>query len=256
MLPGWPSTQRLDELLRPHNVSHVYLHKAGGNDGIVARTAVNLVHAVFTGKHPHGDRYARISSFVSNGGHVPVVPYLVRPLPSGKTHRRKALRIAPTTTVLCRYGGYETFDIKFAQLAVVEAVKRRADLEFLFVNTAPFAQHERIRFLPKTSTDAAKADFIRTCDAMLHARSGGETFGLAIAEFAMLGKRVITARVAPSAVHIQELGERAMLFHSYDSLLELLLAFDRNAQLDPEWNGYAKYRPAHVMRIFYDVFLS
>ena len=41
-------------------------------------------------------------------------------------------------------------------------------------------------------TYSEKEAFYRTCDAMLHARRDGETFGLAVAEFSVRNKPVIT----------------------------------------------------------------
>ena len=37
-----------------------------------------------------------------------------------------------------------------------------------------------------------KVSFINTCDCMIHARTDGETFGLAIAEFSTLNKPIIS----------------------------------------------------------------
>lgn len=42
---------------------------------------------------------------------------------------------------------------------------------------------------------ACRCAFIRTCDAMLHARMSGETFGLAIAEFSAHNRPVLTSSV-------------------------------------------------------------
>lgn len=182
LIDEWPRGEALDELLQPHNVSHVYMHKSGQVDGVLSKKAINLVHAVFSAKTPHGDRYAKISSSVK--GAAPVVPYMVRPLPSGTGTSRRTLNISSEALVLCRYGGRETFNIKYVHQAVMQAVAQRDDLHFLFVNTDSFGPaHPRIRFLPALHSDEKKARFIRSCDAMLHARREGETFGLAVAEF-------------------------------------------------------------------------
>ena len=232
------------------------MQKPGGRDGVLSRFATNLVHAVFFGRYPHGDRYAKISSFVR--GNVPVVPYIVRPFPPGMSTMRDTLGIPTNQSVLCRYGGLSTFDIKYVHAAMAAAVQEREDLTFLLANTALFGKHHpRIRFLPSIDSDEGKATFIRTCDAMLHARTGGETFGLAIAEFAGMQRRVITERVSPAAVHLQELKENAILYHDYNSTLKILLRFNRSepfAKVHPP--PYHQYHPEPVMRQFEHVFLS
>ena len=39
-----------------------------------------------------------------------------------------------------------------------------------------------------------KVEFISSCDAMIHARQMGETFGAAVSEFSIKNKPVITCR--------------------------------------------------------------
>jgi glycosyltransferase involved in cell wall biosynthesis len=52
------------------------------------------------------------------------------------------------------------------------------------MNTHPFCEpRPNIIHLPASSDCDTKSRFIRSCDAMLHARYDGETFGLAVAEF-------------------------------------------------------------------------
>jgi len=50
-----------------------------------------------------------------------------------------------------------------------------------------------------------KARFFATCDIMLHARLHGETFGLAVGEFAVLGKPVITFAGSRERAHLEML---------------------------------------------------
>ena len=65
------------------------------------------------------------------------------------------------------------------------------------MHTPPFARPPRAKniiHIDRTSDPARKAAFIRTCDAMLHGRSNGETFGLAVAEFSAANRPVLTSR--------------------------------------------------------------
>ena len=119
---------------------------------------------------------------------------------------REELGIPPDATVFGRHGGFDVFDIFEAQGAVLSVARARPDIYFLFLNTRPLVMDEygeadvartpaNIIHLPATMEDDAKQRFIRTCDAMLHARRSGETFGLAIAEFSASNRPVLTSRV-------------------------------------------------------------
>ena len=233
------------------------------------------VHAVFEARVPHGDRFARISPSVPGDG-VPVVPHMVT-VQRASGNLRAALGIPPEATVFCRYGGWDTFDIDYVHTTVRAASGLPATF-FLFMNTdsswcrsvthasLPEAQlprdpgcSSRVLFLNNTDDPVAKSRFIQTCDAMLHARQSGETFGLAIAEFAVHDRRVITeeppemeAGIRP--IHVNELGERALYYHDQVSLMALLRGFDRSAPLSNRWGGYRGYSPRHVMSRFNEVF--
>lgn len=254
-LSGWPRRD-VDRIIAPYNLSHIYYQKAGGSQQtMLSKRAMNLVHAVFDGSKPHGDRYAKIAPVVP-GNMAPVVPYMVTTWPKSGDHLREKLNIPSANTVICRYGGHKTFDIEYVHEAIIAALDQRSDINFLFANTDAFTSPtDRIRFLPPMLGDE-KATFVRTCDAMIHARKDGETFGLAVAEFAMMGQRVITENVSPDHVHMVELKERALLYHDYQSVLKIFINFDRNAKLDPSWDGYSKYHPEKVMKRFHDIFFS
>lgn len=99
-----------------------------------------------------------------------------------------------------------------------------------------------------------KQRFINTCDAMIHARGRGETFGLACAEFDVCDKPVITYDMSPEKEHLIILGDRARTYNSAESLFMQLMSFDKNKCTLPGV-GYAKYTPTYVMQIF-EKFLS
>ena len=68
-----------------------------------------------------------------------------------------------------------------------------------------------------------KVKFINTCDAMLWARSGGETFGLSIAEFSIKNKPVFCADVG-SRAHMSFLKNKASILFKF--MLSLLVSMD------------------------------
>lgn len=91
-----------------------------------------------------------------------------------------------------RYGGVETFDITFVYNSIKEILNKRNDIYFIFMNTNKFYIHKNIIYLNGTTDMYIKKKFINTTDALLHAREGGETFGLTCGEFAVCLKPVIT----------------------------------------------------------------
>jgi hypothetical protein len=119
-----------------------------------------------------------------------------------------------------------------------------------------------IIYLERTSDPEIVSRFIRTCDAMLHARDGGETFGLAVAEFAVHNRPVLTSSTnddnGHGRMHLDVLGAvpalRAFFYHDHESLVRLLRNFDRNRAAD--YNAYHDFEPHKVMATFEKVFLG
>lgn len=97
---------------------------------------------------------------------------------------RKELHIPKNAIVFGRHGGNDTFDMDFVKQAVIKTVMNK-NIWFLFLNTDPFFSHKRIIYLPATADLKYKTKFINTCDAMIHGRYHGETFGLACGEFSI-----------------------------------------------------------------------
>ena len=60
-----------------------------------------------------------------------------------------------------------------------------------------------------------KAEFINSCDVMVHARSIGETFGAAIGEFSSKNKPVITCDCGDTE-HIEILSDKGIIYRIPD----------------------------------------
>ena len=99
-----------------------------------------------------------------------------------------------------------------------------------------------------------KAKFLATCDAMIHARDTGETFGLAVAEFAVLGKPVITFAQSKEQAHLEMLGSQARLYKNERGLASLMRNFVPTSSGRTEYSDYAD--PQIVMRLFQRIFLD
>ena len=89
---------------------------------------------------------------------------------------------------------------------------------------------------------------------MLHARWHGETFGLAVGEFAVLGKPVITYGGSRERAHLDALGAKARIYHNRKELLRLLQHFQPCRETETLYTQYAQ--PEVVMKKFENVFLG
>ena len=243
-------------------IDKFYAIKSGAKDGILASGCENLIHAVFPPKsldQIHGDRFAFVSEWLSkhcSDGATPFVPHIVS-LPTTHYKLRAHLEIPEDAFVVGGYGGEDSFDVPFAPEAIRLALERRPNLFFLFANFRPFLKHERVIFFPGTPNPQFKADFIEACDAMLHARVLGESFGLACGEFSIRNKPVITYRLSEQRSHLDILGEKACTYADQLDLTIFLEELDHKYIKGKSWDAYSeKFNPKSVMSKFVEVFLS
>ncbi|WP_417686248.1 hypothetical protein [Roseibium sp.] len=236
-----------------------YRTNAGSNDGVGVNANRVGIHAVFRHFEPHGDVYAYISEWLADwmsGGAAPHVPYIVQ-LPEPTGDLRSRLNIPADAFVVGRYGGYDQFNIEFAQKGIAEALAKRSNLHFIFVNTQPFIEHERVHYLPTIVAPQEKSNFIATCDAGINAKKIGESFGLATAEFLLLGRPVFSWAGGMDQNHVVMTPKRQWLYTTKSSLVRLLGEYESNA-IDAELAklAVAKFSPDAVMKTFDKVFLQ
>ena len=104
-----------------------------------------------------------------------------------------------------------------------------------------------------------KEQYFDTCDAMLHARSNGETFGLAVAEFSVRNKPVITQRWMRrySDFHLSILGKKGHYFSNQRELINVVGSFvTHGVNKTRDYNAYRKFSPSRVMRKFEKIFID
>jgi len=249
----------LGRKLKKEAAQVLYLTKPGPFDGFVVPGVKNCVHAQFLCDEFHGDAYAYLSSWMSRamtGVESSFVPFYVPQLISEES-LRKELGIPEAAKVFGRHGGRDTFNIPFAQSAVAEHAKTCPDDHFVFLNTEPICGTEKLKnvhYLTPTIDPEEKAQFLATCDAMLHARWHGETFGLAVGEFAALGKPVITFSESRERAHLEMLGNQALLYRSPSELAGILREFRPHRTHGTEYEIYAD--PKVVMELFQKKFLN
>ena len=192
-----------------------------------------LLHAVFDGNEPHYDSFAVIGDTIPRAPGVPVVHYIayVSPEVLALPGLRSEWGVPPTARVFCRHGGPDTFDIGFVREALCEHARAHPTDYFVLLGTAGSACEAglpNILHLPKNVDMAFKQRYLNSCNACVHARSDGETFGLGVAECSMTGLPVLTFCSPPAAAafHIATLGKEALLYCSKEELLRALAGFD------------------------------
>lgn len=251
-------TYLIDDNYFPPDLDVLYHIKSGEEDGVRPPEGVRYaVHAVFNFS-PHGDRYAVISPWLGAKHNSPYVPHIVD-LFETSDDLRSTLAIGKDAIVFGRHGGADSFDIVWAWSAINRALEARDNIYFLFMNTnrpdIEFYDDSRVIFVDPTFSPYQKRVFINTCDAMIHARARGETFGIAVGEFASLGKPIITYGLSPERNHLEE-----VMCYTYNDEDELYWHLVENEWLKEDksefWKGYTQYTPENVMAKFKEVFLD
>jgi len=249
----------LQKKLALGGVEVLYWIKPGPYDGKLIPGVKNCVHAMFLTDEFHGDAFAYVSrwcSEVMTGEQFSYVPHFVGLHPTGENLRAR-LGIPRQARVFGRHGGRDTFNIPFVRRAVAEHGQRHPEDHFVFLNTEPIRGTEHlnnVHYLAATMDSDEKGAFLATCDAMLHARWHGETFGLAVGEFAVLGKPVITFGGSRERAHLDALGSQAYIYQNAEELRLLLREFEPRETGETLYSHYAQ--PHRVMKIFREVFLG
>ena len=258
---AYQDTDHLARLADQEKLDLLYFIKSGERDGDIISNVPCAVHAVFPTKVEqfHGDKLAFVSEWLAkeySNGKVPFVPHMIH-LPEVHGDLRDSLNIPKEATVLASYGGSDSFNLPFVHETILKALSKRTDLYFVFMNFAPFAQHERLIFLPGNSDINYKMQFINTADGMIHARGIGESFGLACGEFSIKNKPVMTYAMSPQRSHIEILGDKVLLYKGRADLESLLLSFNRGIQNEKNWDAYSeKFSPQAIMPKFDSVFIK
>lgn len=248
---------RLDANFSQFDAIHHF--KYGIDDKFRPKGTRYWVHAVFDASQPHGERYAAVSRWLGQRDNSPFVPNLVeRPEDSGNL--RAQLKIPADSIVFGRYGARDTFDIPWVWDVINKMAARLKNAFFIFTNTDVKIRHERIFDLPtmydgEVPLEIQKRRFVNTCDAMLHARARGETFGIAVGEFAVCGKPVVTYAKSPERSHLDML-RNPVLYNDAEEL-EHTIEMAASKKMPPEDGGaYLDCTPKKLMQKFSEVFIQ
>ena len=255
----YSDTKEIDGILEKNGCECFFMEKCGKPDGVISIVCKNLVNAIgiCNTQDIHGDVFAMGSEWLSKitDYKIPFVPYIVT-LPEGTLNLRQELGIPADAFVFGRNGGFETFDIPFVKEAIREIIDSRKDMWFVFQCTEKFIEHERVIFLPSSTDVDYKVKYINTCDAMLHARSVGESFGMACAEFSFKNKPVVTWFGSTERSHIDILGSSGIYYNTKSDVVEILLNISKADVANRDWNCYHDYEPEKVMNKFNEIYLK
>lgn len=244
---GYNDLADRDKFIRESNADIFYAIKSGEKENDIPTNLIKtVIHAVFKYNEPYGNVYAYVSEWLSNkmsNGILPFVPHIVD-LPNIEGNFREELNIPKEAIVFARYGGYETFDIDFVKETVKKIARKNKNVYFIFMGTEEFVKrnffrsYRNIIFLPPTTDIERKVKFINTSDAFLHARKQGESFGIAIGEFSIKNKPVITWAYSDEKSHLEILGDCAIVYKNKNDLFDILENFRPDAKKN--WDCYSQ----------------
>lgn len=255
----WHEENKLDDVLQDCQFFYAISY---GRIGDVPQSSIakNLVHCVFDLSQPHGHVYTAVSSQLAEKfGWNTYVPHMVnfKPTLYPEDNLRLQLGIPKDAIVFARHGGYDTFDLQFVYDAIRRTVMTHTDRYFVFCGTHRFFEHPRIIHVGDISHFDEKNRFIATADAMIHAQSLGETFGLSIAEFSVNNKPIVTfGGQVWNDMYKHILGDKALYYYDEESCYNILSTFNPSEYRERDMNCYREYTPEKVMSKFEQIFLN
>lgn len=253
--------KELEMLVNNHNIDFMHMIKAGENDGITPSNCKTGIHCVFGMKENHGNVYTGVSEYLAKKyDQTLYVPHIIKNL-DPTVNVRKEMGISDDTIIIGRIGGMDSFDLPFVWNAIKQVLDNRKDILFFFVSTNEFYNHDRILYIPWLETEEEKFNIIHTCDAMIHGRCMGESFGIACGEFSAANKPIITwsglGNPNYDRCHIGLLGDKAILYNNEGELVNILCSLNKTEIKNKNWDMYSnKFSEESVIEQYKKVFLT
>jgi len=252
----------MSEVIKQLDIHFFYTLTHGGQDFYhfddknLWQNCKTIKHCVFNTHYPESDFYISISHVLNqkNNTDYKVIPHMID-LPDCSTNLRATLNIPDDAIVLGRYGGSDQFNIDFVHDTIETYLQNNKQIYFLFMNTRVFYTHPQIIYLDRNLDLNFKAKFINTCNAMLHARSMGETFGLSVGEFSSKNKPIITCNCG-DLEHIKILGDKAIIYNNKEELLNIFKNIESILRRYDDWNCYKYYTPENIINLFDEYIFS
>jgi glycosyltransferase involved in cell wall biosynthesis len=247
----------IDKIVEENKLDILYITKSGNKqDKLYTTKCKCVIHCVFDTSDFHGNVYSPIGQCINTifNTNYPVVPYMLS-VHNTKENLRLSLDIPSNAKVFGYYGGDDSFNILFVIELILEL--QIQDIYFIFMNIPNFCLNlskKNLIFLPGTNDEEYKRKFINTCDALLHARDRGESFGITCGEFAICNKPIITYGNSPETNHIELLDDQAIIYNDKSELYNIIINFKKYKTQN---TGYHKHAdPEYVMKIFKKVFID
>ena len=257
-----------DAIIKEQGIDAFYLVKGCYSD-FKSRIVPNLVHMLFIQgpDHYHGDRFAFISNWLKDlckqrwGLDKESVPWMIN-IKDTDQDLRAELNIPKDAFVFGYHGGEDCFGIPWVSDPIKQALIDRPDLHIVLMNvskawTTINYDHPRLIWLPGTADMERKSQFIKTCNAMLHARHHGETFGLSCGEFSILNRPIVGCTRVEDQCHIEILKDAFIGYGNPQELYQILTQMTHEFVQSRNWDRYSQnHSPEAVMKKFKEVFLD
>ena len=135
---GVQNFDEINKYKKKLSISYLYVQKSGNNDNWKSQEIKTLVHTVYPQKlnQIHGHNYAYISEWLSENFSNKKIPFVPLISEGNKTKKnlKKKLNISKNKLVFGCHGGESSFDLKFAKAVLINIVKKRKDIVFIFLN--------------------------------------------------------------------------------------------------------------------------
>lgn len=268
----YKNKNHLYEELKANNVNIIYSLEAGNikNEMLLFEDIPLIIHCIFYCNRElklGATIYGAISEEVvsDKNYYVPIVPHIVEIDSKEESNLRKELNIPNNSIVFGNYGGEKSFDLSFVHKIIEEY--HNSNVYFLFMNTNNFLKEKKnnVIFLPSNTNIDYKVKFINTCDAFLHGRNQGESFGLAIGEFSLKNKPIITfkrgCKYHPIEVDLEHtthhsiLKEKGIYYSNPAELLDIFANWNKYYDKNKDYNCYKEFNPMSVMTSFNQFFI-
>lgn len=240
--------QEVCDQISKYSIDYMYIIKYGNQNEYNTTLVPCIIHSVFLWD-PHGI-YACVSKSIATQNNGVWLPHIINPLPySEKNTFRKTYGIPEDAYVYGRYGGLDTFSIEYTHNVIKNEIDLHPNIWFVFVNTNIFCDHPRVLFLPSIIDLTEKGDYVNACNAMVHGRIEGETFGLSIAEFITHRKPVLScpASIGNDNEHLL-LGKDWIAVYTNEE--EFRQKLWNKLPIPTTENPYLEFSPQNVMKKF------
>jgi hypothetical protein len=254
----YESTSDLEDQLIFLKVDAFYTIRHGRIEEPMLSKIPMLVHCVYDMSEQYGIMAGVSESVAKRFNCVSFVPHMCHVYNTDENYRAM-LKIPDNAIVYMRHGGADTWDLLFVKNVVIRILNDRDDIYFLFAvrpNILKDINHTRLICLEPFADLEIKRKFINTGDALLHAQSLGETFGLSIAESSYANKPVITWNGGDCQEHLRILGNNCIKYNNEEELYHILTTFNKDIISRSNWKSYDNYTPEKVITIFDNVFLD